>query len=273
MQRVVGSTLVAFLTAISLSAQVPPKAVVGKAGSTRVDSAGREVAKAVRPQRLLGVYDDEGEAQDYEVIDLVADRVAKVGKKGPISLGFLSTLPDSLGTPSGAIVVRKIGFADTTIVVALGPTDTLPVTVFLSRAVALPAVTVNAAITRSELESRTRAFAGKFIAPGVMRSAKYEGKDLRAALKDAEIVGEFPSRYGQKAAPKTVMPGGSRRPSGCTVKIILDGSASSGELVSLDDPAAMYDAAEFYPSPVNYPEEYRKYIGGCGTLLLWTRAR
>jgi len=53
----------------------------------------------------------------------------------------------------------------------------------------------------------------------------------------------------------------------------LNFDVSAGKEVDLDDPADMYYGALFYPKGRPLPEEYRRYAGCGGTLMLWTIAR
>ena len=99
--------------------------------------------------RLLGVYDAQtgDPVEGVEVGDALSKASAMTSKTGTVSLFFL---PDG-----GALVrLRKIGYETQTLAVSISPADTIPITVLLNHATALPAVVVKDS-------------APKFIPPGL----------------------------------------------------------------------------------------------------------
>lgn len=75
--------------------------------------------------RVLGVYTTDGDPiEGAQVVDEASKTSALTTKTGTISLSFL---------PEGATLVRvrKVGFSETTTLVNIAPTDTLPVMVML----------------------------------------------------------------------------------------------------------------------------------------------
>ena len=76
--------------------------------------------------RLLGVYDaDTGQPiEGAEVVDVLSHASSLTSKTGTVALVFL---PDS----GSMIRIQKIGYQPTTMVAAISPADTVPITVIL----------------------------------------------------------------------------------------------------------------------------------------------
>jgi hypothetical protein len=90
--------------------------------------------------RILGVFDEGGRPLDgVEVVDRIGGGTMRTMQSGLVSMGVLASQHDS-----AVVTIRKIGFADTTILVMVGARDTVPMQVFLRRATALEQVTITA---------------------------------------------------------------------------------------------------------------------------------
>src|SRR5690349_23105782 len=115
-------------------------ALVAGAGTGRTQTTPKPDSSAsIRYRfRLLGVYDAQTghPVEGVEVGDVLSKASAMTSKTGTVSLFFL---PDG-----GALVrLRKIGYETQTLAVSISPADTIPITVTLNHATALPAVVVS----------------------------------------------------------------------------------------------------------------------------------
>lgn len=218
--------------------------------------------------RILGVFDAaSGEPiEGVEISDLLSKTVALTTKTGTVTLAFL---PDG-----GSLVrIRKIGYATQTMMVAISPVDTVPITVLLETAQTLPAVvtTDSAPKYRSpalrEFEERRRQGFGHFVTDSMLRR-----QENRTTMTN--IVRQFPSvtmvcptrgiKNGQ------CWPVSARR--GCPVVVYIDGIQSTDndlQKMLITD----YAGVEFYSGPATVPAQYNATGSDCGVLLFWTRER
>jgi len=279
--KALSAALLFLLAASSAVAQFP-----------RADSAqGR-----TRISRVLGVYDDFGVVADAEVIDLLSCRrsrdstdasgrnstncaYAVTSPTGNVALSWVVALRDT-----AVIRIRKIGYADTSFAVAVGPTDTAGVVVVLTRlaeATLLPTVTVVDSmqarmypLLRGFFE-RQRLGIGKFIGPSLLRAMEARG---------IESVDVAMSAIGanQRRAPTL----NDRQ---CLTAVYLDGqrisfdpSKRSSQVRGFIVPNLPYtnplmlkdfDAIEFYKGPGTTPHLFLDPEATCGSLVLWTRSR
>jgi hypothetical protein len=98
------------------------------------------VAASTRIGRILGVFDETGRPLDgVDVVDRVGGGTIRTARSGLIGMGALANQHDS-----AVVTIRKIGFADTTVLVMVGGRDTVPMQIFLRRATALEQVTITA---------------------------------------------------------------------------------------------------------------------------------
>jgi len=246
--------------------------------------------------RILGVYDDFGVVENALVLDLLSCRRerdstsagvsvfttcahAVTSSTGNASLSWVRSLRDT-----AVVQIRKMGYADTTLSIAVGPVDTAGVVVVLSRlasATMLPTVTVIDSMQARQYPQlhgffeRQRVGIGRFIAPGLLRAMEDRGiETVDVALS---YVGANPRR-----APTL----NDRQ---CLTAIYLD-----GQRISFDTNPAMrsvrgyvtpqlpftsplmlkdFDAIEFYKGPGSTPSIFLDFQATCGTLVLWTRSR
>lgn len=245
--------------------------------STMLSAAAGAGAQATKPAigRVLGIIDaNTGEPVDgAEVIDRIANTSAVTTKSGLIGLGSFQSQHDS-----SVLTVRKIGYQDTTFLAM--QSDTTPITLMLQQATpVLPTILSKAMVTRSDLEETARYTNAQFIPPGILRSPAFKGKSLGDALRAFNMSGQFPDkddRLAEQPLPRSPDAGRdltSQGPTVCLVKIVLNWDVAAGNEVNVDDLAALYDGALFYPKGHQLPQEFRKYSGCGGTLLLWTMAR
>jgi hypothetical protein len=84
-------------------------------------------AQQLHQNRLLGVYDERtGEPViDAHVVDVATGTFARTSSTGTVSLGFL---PEG----SWSLEIRRAGYADLKLNVAISPRDTMPLTLVLS---------------------------------------------------------------------------------------------------------------------------------------------
>ena len=229
--------------------------------------------------RLLGVYDEASGApiDSVQVQDMLSGASSLTSTTGTVSLFFL---PDG-----GSLVrLRKIGYEQQTMMVAIAPADTTPLTILLTKPPQqLPGMTVNAEapVYRSwrleDAESRLRSHAGgSFIDEAQMR--KLDSETLADALR-SRMPGllSVPGAHGETYFVSSRQPcskgmGGCVRPD-CFVKLYINGILSTAAADYNRMSPIDYAIAEFYPGPATAPIEYVTGNTNCGVLLLWTRER
>jgi hypothetical protein len=237
--------------------------------------------------RLLGVFDAASgqPIEGAEVTDAFTGASARTSATGTVSLFFL---PDG-----GSLVrIRKLGYAMRTMVVAISPADTAPVTVVLEPAVQLPEVVTTGRVTylsprlRGFEERRLRGATGHFIPESVLR--KEEARTLANVLR-THIAGINIVQRGRlellepSAQCQTVSAGGTPPPD-----IYIDGvklmhppppphrNFATGGMQPFD--LSEFDVSslagvEYYPGGASMPAEFSGASTGCGALLLWTREK
>lgn len=208
--------------------------------------------------RILGVFDDETGVPiaDAEVVDLFVDGAARTESHGLVELSHFQSRHDTV-----AVRIRKLGYADTALVVMVGPGDTIPLQINLRKAaVALPVVTTEATAQlllswhMQEFEDRRKVGLGKYIVPQEMR--RNDDRNIRDILVEHGIMSN---------------------PHGCrgTVRVIVDGNpgtTSGAREMAMRSTGASFEAVEFY-TPAETPLQF----GGttaqttCGVVVLWTR--
>ena len=227
--------------------------------------------------RLVGVFSAETGVplEGAEVVDLFAHTSVRTTRTGTTTLSFL---PDG----GSMIRVQKLGYQPVTMVVAVSPADTIPLTVVLtSAAQTLPTMT-------------TTDSAPRYLAPGLRafeeRRAKGFGyflpeADLRKAdnAKMTNVIRRFPNiniicpksgtRRGECYATSMRQPqkyavlGGE-----CPLDVYIDGAASTDndlEKMRVNE----YAGIEYYPGGGTIPMQYNRTGSSCGVLLFWTRER
>ncbi|MFI5227598.1 MAG: Plug domain-containing protein [Gemmatimonadales bacterium] len=227
--------------------------------------------------RLLGVYDEASGApiDSVQVQDMMSGVSSVTSSTGTVSLFFL---PDG-----GSLVrMRKIGYEPQTMMVAIAPADTTPLTILLAKApqqLATVMVKGKAPSYRSwrlqDAEDRVHSHAGgSFIDEAEMR--KLDNGTLADALRSRmpgllSVLGPHGETYFVSSRqPCSKAMGGCLHPD-CFVRTYVDGIPSPG-VADFDRMSSIdYAIAEFYPGPATVPIEYVEGNTNCGVLLLWTR--
>jgi hypothetical protein len=166
---------------------------------------------------------------------------------------------------SSVVRIRKLGYADTTLLVMVGPADTVPMQVFLRRVVELPGVTVrekeHLPFYMRDFEERVRnrdVTGGKYFTPTELRQRDarrvydlLRSKGIGVQTAHCRRIGLV--RNGVPYHPLDVTPGSAGIPD---------------EFV--DD----YEAFFYYPVGQVPAELLKPTIGGdCGVLVMYSRMR
>lgn len=228
--------------------------------------------------RLLGVYSAQtGDPVDgAEVGDLLAKVTALTTKTGTVSLSFL---------PEGGTLVRirKVGFEPATMMVAISPEDTVPLTVLLTPSVqTLPAMVTKDSASHHYRSPGLRAFderrlsgnGGHFIVEEELRKNDHQpltnvvrrlpGIQVKCITKGIRSGECYATSFRQKSGH--VMSSGE-----CPVDVYLNGIASTdNDLQKM--PTMQFAGVEFYAG-ATIPALYNKTGSSCGVLLLWQRER
>lgn len=227
--------------------------------------------------RLVGVFSAEtGEPiEGAEVVDLFAHNTARTTKTGTVTLSFL---------PEGGSMIRvqKIGYQPVTMVVAVSPSDTVPLTIVLSSAAqTLPKMTTTDSAPRYTApglrafeERRAKGF-GYFIAEAELRKA--ENSKMTNVVRRLPNINIICPRSGTRRGDcyatsmrqpqKYAVLGGE-----CPLDVYIDGAASTDndlEKMRVNE----YAGIEYYPGGGTIPAQYNRTGSSCGVLLFWTRER
>jgi hypothetical protein len=239
--------------------------------------------------RLLGVYDEaSGEpVEGVRVLDISTGTSALTSSTGAVALFFL---------PDGGSLVRlqKVGYEVQTLLVAISPRDTTPVTVVMRRVTELPAVVTKAPETSRYLsphlqgfeERRKRGF-GSFIGDSVLRAN--ENHPLANV-----IMSRAPGiNVMQGAGSATYLLKSPHCVNGGPPQVVLDGvplspdpppgfgrgrGARPQSMDNVPFDLTKFDVStlagvEWYPDNDTAPIEFMHTSARCGLLLLWTRER
>jgi hypothetical protein len=210
--------------------------------------------------RVLGTFDGTtGEPiEGVEVTDVLSGLSAFTTRTGTVSLVFL---------PPGnsAIRVRKVGYAAILRVVSIGPADTVPITLILTRA--LPAMITADSSPRyispglRAFEERRKGGFGQFIAEAELRKA--DNREMSDVLRKLT---------GFKISCSTRTPRRCVATAGCAPTLIfIDGVRSTdNNLLMLR--VSEFAAVEAYHG-ATIPVEYNMTGSACGVLLFWSRER
>lgn len=233
--------------------------------------------------RLLGVYDERtGEPiVGAEVRDMTDGSSSLTSSTGTVSLVFL---PDG-----GSLVsIRKIGYAARTLLVAISPTDTMPVTVTMTHVTELQTVTVKGTrylspALRGFEDRRLHGATGYFVTDSVLR--KSEGHTLANVLI-AKIPGVKISQQGHASylmrsprcsngGPPDVYVDGVPLVREPPLAAILKNHGKPTQTVYPIDLSQVdvseLSGVEYYPDGASLPIQFSHTTQGCGALLLWTR--
>ena len=227
--------------------------------------------------RLLGVYNGQtgDPVEGAEVMDALSKTKALTSKTGTVSLAFL---------PDGGSMVRvqKIGFQPMTIVVAISPVDTVPITLILTPlATTLPTVVTRDSAPRyvspalQAFEERRRGGMGHFITEADLR--KSDASKMTNVLRRLPNINIVCPRSGPRrgecwatagrARSKLAVGGGT-----CDISVYINGTPAGDtdlEKLSVTDFAGI----EYYSGGATIPPLYNMTGSSCGVLLLWSRER
>jgi hypothetical protein len=236
--------------------------VVGALLGFGVASLASAQGQASYRNRLLGVYDSRtgDPIEGVEVTDLLGKLTALTSATGTVSLAFL---PDG----ETMLRIRKVGYNQKTMAVAISPVDTVPYTVLLERtATVLPTmVTKDSAVTRwssrllREFEERRRQGFGQFLEDSILRL--YDAGSITSAIRRLSGIA-INCGGGSCGAVSTR--------SRCRIKVYRDGMPAEPNLEN--HMAWNYAGVEYY-NTANIPPQYNTTGNACGVLLLWTRER
>jgi hypothetical protein len=249
-----------------------------RGGSSSQPTRSERVAVAGRRGRgrIVGVFDEEtgNPIVAAEVIDLFTGGEAHTEAHGLVELSQFQRRNDS-----AAVRIRKIGYADTSLIVMVGPADTVPVPINLHRAaIDLPALISHAtATTTSMLESRRLAEfdfrrkmgLGYFIVGGELRD------HADNHLFGDYLVSRFPrlSLDTDREGDEYLAQAGTH----CPVALYVDGAVvyKPGMSPVVEDfrnyKSEDYVGVEWYSGASTVPVEYGGTGATCGVLLLWRR--
>ena len=227
--------------------------------------------------RLVGVFSgDTGEPiEGAEVVNLFEHTTVRTSKTGTTTLSFL---------PEGGSMIRvqKIGYQPVTMVVAVSPSDTVPLTIVLSAAAqTLPKMTTTDSAPRyiapglRDFEERRSKGFGYFLAEAELRKADNQKMtNLIRRLPNINIIcPRSGTRRGDCYATSLRQPqkyavlGGE-----CPLDVYIDGAASTDndlEKMRINE----YAGVEYYPGGGTIPMQYNRTGSSCGVLLFWTRER
>ena len=249
--------------------------------------------------------DDSGEPiEGASVLDVLSGVSSLTSSTGTVSLGYLRD-------GRNIIRIQKVGYQPVTMPVVIGPSDTLPITVTLTRVTQLPTVISKSASSKYKspalqgYEERRIEGHGYFITDSTLRANEHSTL--------ASVIGRIPSisvaSYGRvrQALSTRAMSNGKM----CAIDIYLDGvlvysSANPSETpaTAMNDPvvkaamkansqpsaqgganAANLTAADLgqfsisdlagveFHNVADMPIEFAHTNGGCGALFLWTREK
>jgi hypothetical protein len=229
-------------------------------------SAQTDTSRAARPSpgRIVGVFDaaTSTPVNGAEIMDLISGASTHTLASGLFGMAAFQSQNDS-----SVIRIRRVGFADTTVLVMVGKRDTVPVQIFLRRAQALPAVDVNEKET-IHLPSYMRDFEDRVQKLGKSGATIFTPAELRQAttrrLSDvlrSKGVGMTTARCHNIALFRN----GHQYHS-------LDSVVGSAGIP--DDPIDNYEAIIYYRAE-QVPDEFRHDTrdGDCGVLLMYSRVK
>ncbi|MGH7617274.1 MAG: hypothetical protein ACREPM_08615 [Gemmatimonadaceae bacterium] len=240
--------------------------------------------------RLLGTFDEtSGEPiKGVRVLDIATGVSAETSETGTVALFFV---PDG----GSLLRIQKIGYEVQTLLVAISPSDTTPVTIVLRHVTELAPVVTKAPETPMYISPRLRGFEerrkqgfGSFISDSVLRAneghllanvlmSRAPGITIRQGAGSANYLLQSPHCVGG-GPPQVVLDGVPMSPDPPPNMGISGGRSRP---VSMDNVAfdlTKFDVStlagvEWYPDNDIAPIEFTHTSARCGLLLLWTRER
>jgi len=227
--------------------------------------------------RLVGVFNGStGEPiEAAEIVDVFTRTTARTTRTRTATLSFL---PEG----GGMIRVQKIGFQPVTMVVAISPADTVPLTVLLNpMAQVLPKVTTTDTAPKyhspglRDFEERRAKGFGYFVTEAELRRA--DNRKMTNVIRGLPNIHIICPRTGTRRGDcyatsmrqpqKYAILGGE-----CPLDIYIDGVGATDndlEKMRVDE----YAGVEYYPGGSTIPLQYNRTGSSCGVLLFWTRER
>jgi hypothetical protein len=264
-----GRTLISLVT--------PHRVIAGLCCFFAAASADAQATTTSYRARLLGVFSAQtGEPiEGADVVDMFSKTKAVTTKTGTVSLAFL---PDS-----GSLVrISKIGYRPTTMVVAISPADTVPITVVLEAiATTLPTVVtketarpyVSPGMQQFDNRRRHNAF-GQFLTEEHLR--KNDNRTMTNVIRSAGVQ-VLCGRTGKPCyavSNRQVSKSGLSGAGGCTFDVYLDGALLYRDNADLEMMQVnALGGVEIYKGAAAIPSEYNMTGSSCGVLLLWSRER
>jgi hypothetical protein len=249
-----------------------------RAQTPAMPSAGAETASY--RARWMGVYDQRtgDPVEGVRVLDMNTGNSATTSVQGVVNLIYLSE-----GT--NLISLQKIGYEQLRMAVAIGPRDTTPLTLLMSRVTELAKVVTTGKSDSPHLsgflrgfdERRKNAATGYFITDSVLRreDSRILSDILRARAPNAVISNDrllkSPSCTWGEGPPQVYL-------DGVALAAPLAPPSSRPDLVAPAFDLSQFNATElgaieWYPENSRLPMEFAHTTTRCGALLLWTRER
>ena len=242
----------------------PPRVGAQGANGTALPLPPRRVG------RILGVFDENGlPLEGAEVLDRVGGGSLRTTRAGLVGMTNVMRQRDS-----AVVTIRKIGFADTTVLIMVGARDTVPVQVFLRHATALEGVTITATETEhlpfylKDFEERlygAKRTGAKAFTPEDFR--KTDGRHLYDVLREKHV-GDRSARCGRILVYLDGVPWAPPKTEPFTAGV-------PEEDADAFDAAIFYAIAEMPPDLLHTMAPSRGTSGvsslPCGALLLYSR--
>ncbi|MDB4877898.1 MAG: hypothetical protein JWM41_4344 [Gemmatimonadetes bacterium] len=246
---------------------IPVLALAVEALPLRAQTPGAPAAPSYR-HRLLGVFNAQtgDPVEGAEVVDVMQRVSALTTKTGTVTLVFL---------PEGGslLKIQKIGFEPTSLVVAISPADTLPVTIMLNPAAqVLPTMVTKDSAPHyispglRAFEERRKTGMGHFIAGDELR------KNDNSTMTN--VIRRFPG-VEITCITKGIRQGSCVAASmrqRCASQVYIDGVPSTDndlQKIKVDE----FAGVEYYAGGATTPPQYNRTGSACGVLLFWSRER
>jgi hypothetical protein len=267
-----------FLSVASLGAQRPPTSSVPPAAESLAATTNYRA-------RWLGVYDQlTGEPiEGVRVLDLSTGNSTLTSVLGAVNLIYLAD-------GANLVSMQKIGYEQIRMAIAIGPRDTVPLTVLMRRITELPKVVTTSEVQSTHIspylrgfdERRRNAATGYFITDSILRrdESRPLANILQAHAPNAVVqhtgrLGDLllgsPSCTWGEAPPQVYLDGVPLAPPMASPSSRPNNAAQPFDLSQFN--VSELGAIEWYPDNSRTPVEFAHTSTRCGALLLWTRER
>lgn len=271
--------------ALALAAIVAiPPCVLGAQSVRRGLPGARGDSAAPQRRVALGIID--GFVGDTSLAPLQAAEVKLLSTNVKVNTGPNGRFRIS-AVPVGqyVLIVRRAGFAPTSVVVQVSATDTLRLSYSLERtATSLAAATVTAARTSARMgdfERRRKAAQGEFLTGEEIdkRAAVYTTdlmrrfRSVNVSPSSQRVVGGAPEQYAlsrREGGTYNSAPGGAG--GYCAMTVLVDDvkMPSPFNLDMLPSPRLLA-GIEVYAGPATVPPQWSGYDTTCGVIVVWTK--